>query len=118
MMPTYTDARFATTLRNSAKVLDAGMSVMIFPENSNEGYKDVLTEFFPGFVMLAEKYYRATKEDLPVYPVYYSIKKRVMIIGRPLYVQDMVKEGLDRYQIAEKFCGEVNQLYFDYVQNR
>ncbi len=116
MMPTYTDARFATTLRNSAKVLDAGMSVMIFPENSNEGYKDVLTEFFPGFVMLAEKYYRATGEDLPVYPVYYSLKKRLMVIGKPLYVQDMVKEGLDRYQIAERYRDEVNRLYFDYVE--
>ncbi len=118
MMPTYPDARFASTLRDSAKVLDAGMSVMIFPENSNEGYKDVLTEFFPGFVMLAEKYYRATKEDVPVYPVYYSIKKRIMVIGKPLYVQEFVKEGLDRYQIAERFCGEVNRLYFDYVENK
>ena len=118
MMPSYPDGRFAKTLRNSAKVLDANMSVMIYPENSNEGYKDVLTEFFPGFVMLAEKYFRATGEDVPVYPVYYSIKKRIMVIGKPLYVQDMVKEGLDRYQIAERFCGAVNQLYFDYVEKK
>ncbi|MBQ4053513.1 MAG: hypothetical protein IJD33_04155, partial [Clostridia bacterium] len=115
--PTYQDGRFATTLRNSVEVLDADMSVMIYPENSNEGYKDVLTEFFPGFVMLAEKYYRQKGEDVPVYPVYYSIKKRIMVIGKPLYVQDMVKEGLDRYQIAQRYCDAVNQLYFDYVQN-
>ncbi len=118
MMPTYPDGRFASTLRDSVKVLDENMSVMVFPENSNEGYKDVLTEFFPGFVMLAEKYYRAKGEDVPVYPVYYSIKKRIMVIGKPLFVQDMVKEGLDRYQIAERFCKEVNQLYFDYVEKK
>ncbi|MBQ7879739.1 MAG: hypothetical protein IJ317_03720 [Clostridia bacterium] len=118
MMPTYPDGRFATTLRNSAKVLDANIPVMVFPENSNEGYKDVLTEFFPGFVMLAEKYYRATGEDVPVYPVYYSIKKRIMIIGKPMFVQDMVKEGLDRYQIAEKYCQAVNALYFEYVADK
>ena len=118
LMPTYPDARFANTLRNSAKVLDAGMSVMIYPENSNEGYKDILTEFFPGFVMLAEKYFRATGEDVPVYPVYYSIKKRIMVIGKPLFVQDFAKQGMDRYQIAEKFCGAVNQLYYDYVQDK
>lgn len=117
MMPTYPDARFASTLRDSAKVLDADMSVMIFPENSGEGYKDVLTEFFPGFVMLAEKYHRATKEELPVYPVYYSIKKRLMVIGKALFVQNFVKQGLDRYQIAQRFCDEVNQLYFDYVRD-
>lgn len=117
MLPTYPDARFALTLRESVQVLNADMSVMIYPENSNEGYKDVLTEFFPGFVMLAEKYYRTTKEDLPVYPVYYSIKKRIMVIGKPLFVQDFVKQGLDRYQIAQRFCDEVNQLYFDYVKD-
>ena len=116
MMPTYPDGRFATTLRNSAKVLDANIPVMLFPENSNEGYKDVLTEFFPGFVMLAEKYYRATKEDLPVYPVYYCVRKRIMVIGKPLYVQDFVKEGLDRYQIAARYCDAVNALYYEYVE--
>ena len=56
-MPTYTDARFAKTLRYSMSVLEQGSTVMIYPENSNDGYKDVLTEFFPGFVMLSEKYY-------------------------------------------------------------
>ncbi|MBQ3221799.1 MAG: 1-acyl-sn-glycerol-3-phosphate acyltransferase [Clostridia bacterium] len=117
MMPTFPDARFAKTLRNSAKVLDAGMSVMVFPENSNDGYKDVLTDFFPGFVMLAEKYYRATGEDVPVYPVYYSVKKHLLVIGKPLQVQEFVKQGLDRYQIAQKFCEAVNQLYFDHVEN-
>lgn len=118
MMPTYPDARFSRTLRNSVKILDANIPVMIYPENSNEGYKDVLTEFFPGFVMLAEKYYRATGIDLPIYPVYYSVKKRLMIIEKPMYVQEMVKEGLDRYQIAERFCNEVNRLYYEYVEDK
>lgn len=116
-LPTYQDGRFATTLRNSVQVLDAGISVMIYPENSNEGYKDVLTEFFPGFVMLAEKYYRQKGKDVPIYPVYYSLPKRIMVIGKPLFVQDMVREGLDRYQIAQRYCDAVNALYFQYVQN-
>ena len=116
-MPSYPDGRFAKTLRYSKAMLDQNVPVMLFPENSNEGYKEVLTEFFPGFVMLAEKYFRATGEDLPVYPVYYSVPKRLMVIGEPLYVQEFVKQGLDRYQIAAKYCEAVNQLYFDHVQN-
>ncbi len=116
MMASYPDGRLMQTIRNSVEVLDANYSVMIYPENSNDGYKDVLTEFFPGFVMLAERYYRLRGEDLPVYPVYYHIKKRIMVIGKPMYVQEMVKEGLDRYQIAERFKDAVNQLYFDHVE--
>lgn len=117
MMPSYPDARLSKQLEASAKILDANYSVMVFPENSNEGYKDVLTEFFPGFVMLSDYYYKKTGEDLPVYPVYYSIKKRVMVIGKPLYLREMAKEGLDRYQVADKCREVVNQLYFDYVEN-
>lgn len=118
MTPTYPDARFSKTLRFSASVLDANTSVMIFPENSNEGYKEVLTELFPGFVMLAEKYYRATGEDVPVYPVYFSVKKHIMVIGKPMYVQDYVKQGMDRYEIAQIYRDAINQLYFDYIQNK
>lgn len=116
MMASYPDGRLMQTIRNSVEVLDANYSVMIYPENSNDGYKDVLTEFFPGFVMLAERYYRLRGVDLPVYPVYYHIKKRIMVIGKPMYVQKMVEEGLDRYQIAERYKDAVNQLYFDYVE--
>ncbi len=115
-LPSYPDGRFGKTLRYSKQMLDKNVPVMLFPENSNDGYKEVLTDFFPGFVMLAEKYFRAEGVDLPVYPVYYSIPKRFMVIGKPLYVQDFVKEGLDRYQIAAKYCEAVNELYFDYVK--
>ncbi len=115
MMPTYTDGRLALTIKNSIKVLESGSPVMVYPENSNNGYKDVLTQLFPGFVMLAMRYYKNKGEDLPVYPVYYSIKKRLMVIGKPLYVQDMVKEGLDRYQIADRYLEVLNGLYFEYV---
>lgn len=117
VIPTYMDARFVKTLRYSISVLEQGASVMIYPENSNEGYKDILTEFFPGFVMLSEKYYHKHGVSLPVYPVYYSLKKRIMVIGKPLYVQEFLKEGLNRYEIADRFCKEVNQLYYDYVQD-
>ena len=66
--------------------------------------------------MLSEKYYHKYGVSLPIYPVYYSVKKRIMVIGKPSYVQDLMKEGMNRYQIAEYFCNEVNQLYYKYVK--
>ncbi|MBE5750583.1 MAG: hypothetical protein E7346_06940 [Clostridiales bacterium] len=117
MIPTYPDVRIAKTIRDSMKVLDANKTIMVFPEDSNDGYKEVLTDFFPGFVILSEKYYRATGEDLPIYPVYYHITKRVMVIGEAVYMQDLVKQGMDRNQIARFFCDKVNGLFFDYIQN-
>ena len=117
MMPTYPDMRLSKTIKNSVKVLDAGMSIMVFPENSNDGYKTVLTEFFPGFVMLSERYYKHSGEDLPIYPVYYSVQKHIMVIGKPIYMQELVKAGLDRTAITNVYRDAVNQLYFDHVEN-
>ena len=52
--------------------------------------------------MLADMYYKKSGEDLPVFPVYYGRKKKKIVVGKPLYVQDFVKQGLDREEIAEK----------------
>ena len=115
---TYPDIRIRHTIENSMKVLDAGATVMIFPENSNEGYFDELVSVFPGFVMLAERYYKKTGEDVPVIPAYYSKKHKKIIVGRPLYVQELVKEGLDRQGVADRFKDEINALYKAYFKDK
>ena len=33
-------------------------AILVFPEDSNKGYFDIMTSFFPGFVMLSEQYYK------------------------------------------------------------
>lgn len=116
ILPSYPDARFRKTIGYSMQVLESGAAVSVYPEDSNQGYFDEMTHFFPGFVMLAETYYKKTGEDVPVFPVYYGRKKNKIVIGKPLYVQDFVKQGLDRYEIAEKFRLEVNQLYYDHFK--
>lgn len=113
-IPTYTDMRFMNTLKYSMQVLDAGASVLIFPEDSSKGYFDEITAALPGFIMLAERYYKKTGEDVPVVPAYYYRKGSKVIIGKSLYVQDMVKEGLSTEQIAERFKDEINSLYRTY----
>ena len=55
--------------------------------------------------------------DIPVYPVYISVQKHILVIDKPLYVQDYVKQGLNRYQIAEIFKDKVNDLYFKFVKD-
>ncbi len=117
MIPTYPDVRISNTIKMSMEVLDANMPVMIYPEDSDRGYFDVLTAFHPGFVMLANRYYKKTGIDLPIYPVYYSLKKRMLIIDKPIYMQQMVKDGLDKFAIAEKYKEAVNKLYFEYVES-
>ena len=111
IIPTWHDSRMYGTIVRSIEILKGGASVLVFPENSDEGYKDVLTEFHAGFVALAKCYYLKTKTDIPVYPVYYHKKKGVMMIGEPQFVHDYVKQGMSMEQIAEQFRNIVNGLY-------
>ena len=114
VLPSFPDARLRRTLQYSIDVLDSNSSLLIFPEDSGKGYFDEMVKFFPGFVMLAEQYYKRSGEDLPVFPLYWGRKKNKIVVGKPLYVNQLAKEGFDRYQIAEKFKEEINTLYRDH----
>jgi hypothetical protein len=112
---TYTDMRFLHTVRNSMQVLDSNASIIVYPEDSSEGYFDEVRSAFPGFVMLAETYYRKRGEDVPVIPAYISMKKKRFIVGEPKYVHAMQKEGLSRQEIADKMKDEINALYQHFI---
>ena len=116
-IPTYPDARLKRTLDYSMQVLDANMGVLVFPEDSNEGYKEEPNSFFGGFVMLAELYFKKTGEDLPIIPTYYHKKERKIIIGEPQFVQKIKRAGIkSRDEIAEHFRKLVNGLFQKYVK--
>ena len=113
----YTDARFKSTISESIHILNNNVGIMIYPEDSNKGYKDVLTDFFGGFIALSKVYYRKFNEDLPVYPTYVNYKKRVILIDKPLYVNGLLNKGISEDEIGEIFKEKVNNLYFNYIEN-
>lgn len=55
-------------MKKSVELLAQDIAIMIFPENSEEGYKDELTDFFPGFVLVAKGYKKAYGEDIQCAP--------------------------------------------------
>lgn len=112
---TAPDARLAKTINESVEVLKSGMSVFIFPEDSDDGYKEVMEKFFPGFVMLADAYCRKTGKDVPVYPVYYHAKSKKMVIGAPRFPRALKEQGLDRNAVADVLRDDVNALFNNYI---
>lgn len=111
ILPAYPDARLRKTIQYSMNVLDSGAAVSMYPEDSSDGYHDELTKFFPGFVMLADQYYKKTGEDVPVFPAYWGRKKNKIVVGKPMSVIELEKQGLDKYQIAEVFREAVNDIF-------
>lgn len=111
MVPTYPDARLLGTVKKSVDALNDDTAVMVFPENSNAGYTDRIKSFFPGFVLVMEKYFKVNGKDVPARPVYYHVKKRIMVVGEKYYLQDLKEKGMDKRGVAEFFKDKVNELY-------
>ena len=115
VFPTYQDARLVKTVKASILALENNASIMIFPENSNSGYFDVLTELHGGFATLSEQYYKKTGEDLPIIPMYYHRKTRQIIIGKKSYLHRLKEQGFDRDALCEYYKKQINDLYFKYI---
>ena len=115
-LPVFPDARLTKTLSYSADALSNGVSVWVFPEDSGGGYDELMGKFFPGFVMLAESYFRKTGVDVPVYPVYYHSKYKKLVVGEPRYVHALKQQGLSREEIAAVLCSDVNSLFLNHIK--
>ena len=118
VIPSYNDSRFIVTIRKSIQMLDNDIGVIIYPEDSGNGYYEILTDFFAGFVELAKYCLRKHGEDLPIYPCYYHLKKKVMVIGEPQYISHYLDRGLSRKEIAKEFCNQVNNLFLEHIKDK
>ncbi len=118
LLSTFKDSRLKQTFTKSVERLDKNQSILIFPENSSTGYKEVLDEFYPGFVSLSKIYFNKRKEDLPIYPVYVYKSERVILVGEPHYVQPLVEKGMTKEEIATYYMAEVNKLREKYLTDK
>lgn len=109
LISTYSDYRLKGTIEESLKTVKQGGSIVIFPEDSSDGYHDKLTEFFSGFTLFANQCLKQGI-DLPVYVTYFKKKPRVFIVDKPFVWSKVVESGLDKKQIAQKLLNRCNSL--------
>ena len=109
LLPTYPDARLSKTVKRSLDVLESNQSIIIFPENSTDGYHDVLKEYFIGFYLLAKKAF-AKGMDLPIYNMYYQRKNKKVIVDKPIKYSELAAMNLTKDEIAEMFRIRANEL--------
>lgn len=118
VIPSYRDLRLHHTINRSIEHLDSGNSILIFPEDSEEGYKEILEIYRAGFVLLAKQYLQKRDIDLPIIPIYFSKKENIIIIGEIVYCKEMFEQGMNRNKITEFFLDQTNQLYANYLDSR
>lgn len=107
LISTYKDARCKYTIQESVKTLKKNRSVLIFPEDSTEGYFDTLRGFFPGFVLLSRTCLKKGI-DVPIYVTYFRKKDKTVIVDKPIMFSQLVAEGKSQEEIAQQLCDRAN----------
>ncbi|MBO7187390.1 MAG: hypothetical protein J6V68_03240 [Clostridia bacterium] len=109
LISTYKDSRFYKTLKESLDALKKGQNIVVFPEDSTNGYLDELEGFFLGFLALAEFAYKKGI-DTPIFVSYLKKDERVYIIDKPIKYSELIADGLTKEEIAKKLLGRCNEL--------
>ena len=111
LIPTYPDTRLMRTLRLSEKYINDDIPVLVFPEDSSEGYKTILESYHPGFIAFSRYYYKKYQVDLPIYPIYYSKSHNRIIIGEKIMLQSLLALNYTKEMIADHVKEKTNALY-------
>lgn len=109
LIPIYGDIRFTKTLRESIATLERKESVVIFPEDSEKGYLDVLEGFHAGFTLLAERCLKKGM-DVRIYVAYYQKENKTYLVDKPVMLSELLTEGADRFSVARELCDRCNAL--------
>ncbi len=86
-IPVYRDSpmKLRQTLRESLEALETGENLMIFPEHPDGKYvKGGISELSPGFLMLAEAWWKKSEKKLRIMPVFANRQKRTFSFGNEI----------------------------------
>jgi hypothetical protein len=107
-LPVYFDQRIINTFKYCIQTIEEGVPVAFFPENSDNGYFELIKEFNMGYLKLAKLYYERHNEDLPVYTYHFASNPSRIIIGKPMYYHELTKSHTDE---------EINEIFRTYMNS-
>lgn len=112
LISTYPDMRLVKTIKESISALREGDNIVIFPEDSKNGYLAELEGFYTGFVLLAEQ---CAKKgiDVPIYVTYFRKSDNTYFFDAPILFSKLAATCKSREEIAERLrlrCNELGKL--------
>ncbi|MBQ3048201.1 MAG: hypothetical protein IJD48_04230 [Clostridia bacterium] len=109
LISTYPDVRFRKSIKESLKTINSNQNLVIFPEDSSNGYHDTLLSFYSGFVFFADICLKQGK-DLPIYVMYFKRKENTFIVDKPIMYSELANMKLDKKDVAKMLCDKANSL--------
>lgn len=109
LISTYPDIRLRKTINESIETLENGKNVIIFPEDSKNGYLDELEGFHKGVSLLITTYLKKGK-DTNIYVSYYKKKERRYIVDRPILASELAQKYKTHQELVDYLCKRCNEL--------
>lgn len=109
LISTYRDGRFVKTIRESIDAIKNGENVVVYPENSEDGYLAELKGFFAGFAVFADACKR-NGIDLPIVVSYFKKSERVFVFDKPRKYSELLNECGNREKVVEMLLNRCNEL--------
>ncbi len=109
LISTYRDVNIVKTMRESLNAINAGNNIVVYPEDSTNGYLPELEGFHSGFAFFLDM---AKKRgiDLPVIVSYYRKSDNTYIFDAPKMYSEISKDAKTREEVARALCLRCNEL--------
>jgi len=105
----YPGAKLRTTLKESSEAINQGKSIIIYPEDSTDGYLPVLKGFHAGFVLLCEQCLKQGI-DLPIHLAYLNKKDKIYVIDAAVNYSTLKQQLSTKEEIAQALCNRINEI--------
>lgn len=109
VIPTYRDQNFYTTLKLSVKEFEEGRDIVIYPEDSENGYNEEIERFFSGFVSLLEVLHRKG-HDVPIFVAYFNKKTNSFNISELIRYSSLKETYSSNDEVADALRIKMNSL--------
>ena len=112
-IPVYRDSpmKLRQTLRESVDAMEHGENLMIFPEHPEGKYeKGGISEFSPGFLMLAEAWWKKSGRKMRIIPVYANREERTISFGTELMYEPERGYASEEQRILKEARDEMLRL--------
>ncbi len=112
-IPVYRDSllKLRETFRLSMEAMETGDNLLIFPENPEKKYpSEGIGELSPGFVMLADIYWKRKRKRLRMLPMYADKKRRRVVFGNIIEFdpENNLKDETER--IISETTGQIRKM--------
>ena len=108
IIASYEDLRLMNTISDTQRTMENGLPVMIFPENSDNGYQRVLSDLHEGFLTLTKFIDKRRGKPTKIYPMYENVRRKLIVIGKPFTLKEL--EGKSKEEILHYTADRINEL--------